>query len=165
MNPIVLLKEEAFTPFISKDCVGYEKRKANRQNQNKRAIRKGISIFEKLFPKAFLPEPSLVDFATHWEKFYLSLITDLPGKKDLIIAHNKIAKAVDLGTKLKLWSVSIPTHINLLRREKPFKNKSWFVNAKILQEFESNWLPSLGNACFGLNRSPISVLSDHRFRY
>ena len=137
MNPMILLKEEAFTKSISTEDVGIKQRKANRQNQNKKAIRKGISIFEKLFPKAFLPNPVLVDFTTQWEKFYLALIDELPGKKDLVIAHNKIAKAIDLGTKKGLWSVSVPTQISLLKREKSFKNQCWFNHAKILQEFES----------------------------
>ncbi|WP_159816886.1 site-specific integrase [Colwellia sp. 20A7] len=146
MNPIIFLKKEAFTKSLSEDSVGVEQRKVNRQNQNKNAIRRGINLFEKLFPKAFLPEPSLDNFITQWEKFYLGLISDLPGKKDLTIAHNKIAKAVDLGTKQELWSVSIPTHINFLRREKPFKNKTWFINAKILQIFESNWLININKS-------------------
>lgn len=143
MNPMILLKEEAFTKSISTEDVGIKQRKANRQNQNKKAIRKGISIFEKLFPKAFLPNPVLVDFTTQWEKFYLALIDELPGKKDLVIAHNKIAKAIDLGTKKGLWSVSVPTQISLLKREKSFKNQCWFNHAKILQEFESYWLSRL----------------------
>ncbi|MBU2871042.1 site-specific integrase [Colwellia sp. E2M01] len=143
MNPIIILKNDAFTPFESEDGAGEKKRKIVRNNQNKRAIKKGIIIFEKLFPKAFLPEPLLVDFTTQWEKFFLSLARELPGKKDLKIAHDAIAKAIDLGTKKGLWSVSITTHISVLRREKPFKNKNWFTNAKILQKFESNWLANI----------------------
>lgn len=143
MNPIILLKEETFTRSISEAEVGVDKRKIDRQNQNKRAIRKAVIIFEKLFPKAFLPSPSLVDFSEQWGKFYTTLINELPGKKDLVIAHNKIVKAIDLGTKQGFWSVSIPTHISLLRREKPFKTKQWFKHAKILQEFESFWLRSI----------------------
>ena len=81
MNPLILLKEEAYTKFEPEDSVGEELRKAKRKNQSKRAVRKGMSIFEKLFPKVFLTEPSLVDFTTQWEKFYLSLISELPGKK------------------------------------------------------------------------------------
>ena len=100
-------------------------------------------IFEKLFPKAFLPSPYLVDFETQWEKFFLLLTNELPGKKSLVVAHNRITKAIDLGTKKGLWSVSIPTQITLLKREKPFKNQKWFQHAKILQEFESHWLSSL----------------------
>ena len=143
MNPLISLKEKAFTKYVTEDNVGAEKRKANRQNQNKKAIRKGISIFEKFFPKAFLSNPVLVDFTTQWEKLYLALIDELPGKKDLVIAHNEIAKAIDLGTKKGLWSVSVPTQLSLLKREKPFKNQRWFNHAKILQEFESYWLSRL----------------------
>jgi integrase len=143
MNPIVVLKNKAFTPFEPENGSGVEKRKAVRLNKNKRAIQKGVIIFEKLFPKAFLPEPSLDNFTDQWEKLFFDLASELPGKKDLKISHDAIAKAIDLGTKKALWSVSIATQISVLRREKPFKNKVWFTNAKILQEFESNWLSTI----------------------
>lgn len=143
MNPIVVLKNKAFTPFEPENGSGVEKRKAVRLNQNKRAIQKGVIIFEKLFPKAFLPEPSLDNFTAQWEKYFFNLSSELPGKKDLKISHDAIAKAIDLGTKKALWSVSIATQISMLRREKPFKNKVWFTNAKILQKFESNWLNTI----------------------
>lgn len=143
MNPIIILKNNAFTPLESEKGSGEIKRKAVRLNQNKKAIRKGVIVFEKLFPKAFLPEPSLDNFTAQWNKFFSNLASELPGKKDLKISHDAIAKAIDLGTKKGLWSVSIATHISVLRREKPFKNKVWFTNAKILQEFESNWLSTI----------------------
>ena len=143
MNPLITLKEEVYTQVISEDSVGSNKRRINRINEDRKAIRKGMIIFEKLFPKAFLPSPYLVDFETQWEKFFLLLTNELPGKKSLVVAHNRITKAIDLGTKKGLWSVSIPTQITLLKREKPFKNQKWFQHAKILQEFESHWLSSL----------------------
>jgi len=143
MNPVETLKKEAFSEYLSTHGVGVDTRKAKRQNQNKKVLRDGMIIFEKLFAKTFLPTPSLDDFTIQWKKFYLALIDKLPGKKDLVFVHGKIAKAIDSGTKHGLWSVAIPTHISLLRREKPFKNKNWFDNAKILQEFESSWLSDI----------------------
>ena len=57
MNPLITLKEEVYTQVISEDSVGSNKRRINRINEDRKAIRKGMIIFEKLFPKAFLPSP------------------------------------------------------------------------------------------------------------
>ncbi|PCI61185.1 MAG: hypothetical protein COB35_07275 [Gammaproteobacteria bacterium] len=61
----------------------------------------------------------------------------------MVIAHNSIAKAIDDGTKVKLWEVAISTHLIQIKRERPFKSSTWFKHVKILHYFEKKWLNNI----------------------
>jgi len=142
-NPIVLLKEKAFEPIISTSLVGRDKRSVNRKKHDNSVIKKSLEIFEKIFPQAFIEPPKLGGFEKKWIKFFFEISTAFGSNKDLIMAHNSIAHAIDKGNKIKLWHHAITTQVVQVKRERPFKTETWFKNFKTINKFEKDWFLSL----------------------
>ncbi|PHR83360.1 MAG: hypothetical protein COA59_12270 [Colwellia sp.] len=155
-NPIVLLKAKIFEPIVLADTVGKNKRSANRRKHDNLVKKKSLEVFEKIFPQAFIEPPNLGGFNKKWLEFFFEISKVFGSNKDLIMAHNSIAHAIDKGNKIKLWHVAITTQVVQVKRERPFKTETWFKNFKTISEFEKVWLLNLKHT----NKDETKLLTD-----
>ena len=132
--------------------IGRERRKALRQLEDEKILRRAITIFEQHLPEMLSEPPDANRFEAIWPDIDQQLRSDLKSEVAYRRAYSFICNQIERGNQLRLWSVIPPPTYITLRRNRPLRTLSWQHSSTLIANAEQNWFVGLNTPIKDPNR-------------
>lgn len=147
-NPLILPSSQ----HALMQKIGRERRKALRQLEDEKILRKAITIFEQHLPEMLSEPPDANRFETIWPDIDQQLRSDLKSEVAYRRAYSFICNQIERGNQLGAWSIIPPPAYITLRRNRPLRTLSWQHRSTVIANAEQNWLAGLNTPIKDPNR-------------
>ncbi|WP_319781756.1 tyrosine-type recombinase/integrase [Oceanisphaera sp. IT1-181] len=138
-NPLILPDDRPLLVAM----LGWEHRKAKRQQQDELVLRAAVEIVRRHLPQILHPSPDASGFEQAWPKIEQSLQLELKSVGAYRHAYSFLCRQLELGNRQEIWSVPVPPPYIMLRRRRPTRTLSWQQNSHLVAEAEHQWFESL----------------------
>lgn len=145
VNPLILPHNRQ--KFVA--MLGWEHRKAKRQQQDEKVLRAAIDIVHRHLPGILDPLPDASGFEQAWPKIDQSLQLELKSESAYRHAYSFLCQQLEIGNRERIWSVPVPEPYIMLRRPRSTRTINWHQSSRLVAEAEHQWFESLHSETVG----------------